>query len=155
MVRSSTRLQVNQRARYYTLSIHTFLPLTGDSHICKVLCHCLTCRKVTTSTYATLLLVPSSAFESPSTATPEYKTFTVQHETGLELVYSFCKNCGTICWKTGPKLPHHIIFVGTLEDQDALEKAKPNAEIWVKHRVSWVKSMEDIGVVQFDGFPPS
>lgn len=122
---------------------------------CKSICYCLTCRKITSSAFALTLVLPASQVEGPSPSIPEYKTFTVQHESGLHLEYSFCGNCATICWKKALERPSNfIIFAGTLDDQDALEKWKPDKEIWVKYRTSWVEGIQDLKVPQFDGFPP-
>ncbi|ETN46932.1 uncharacterized protein HMPREF1541_01121 [Cyphellophora europaea CBS 101466] len=121
----------------------------------KAYCHCLTCRKITGSNAAMTALVPDANFSTSSESSPQYKTYTVTHETGIPLTYSFCANCATVCWKTaGAGWPdHHIIFAGTLDGEGTLEKLKPDAEFWIKYRVPWVKDLGDTGVMQCQGFP--
>ena len=101
------------------------------------------------------LLVPDTQFSTSSTNAPQYRTYTVKHETGVPLTYSFCTDCSTVCWKTAETdwPGHHIVFAGTLDDEGALEAVKPDAEFWIKYRVPWVKGLEDTGVVQCQGFP--
>lgn len=100
-------------------------------------------------------LVPDSNFSTSSTSAPQYRTFTAKHEAGIELTYSFCADCATICWKTAETgwPGHHIIFTGTLNDPGVTEALKPDAEFWIKYRVPWLKDLGDAGVLQCQGFP--
>ena len=68
------------------------------------------------------------------------------HEVGLKLTLSFCERCGTTCFKTTDNMEG----AGTL-DGEGLEQAKPEAELWNKHRVSWLPELKS--AMQMDGFP--
>lgn len=100
-------------------------------------------------------LVADAQFKSASTTAPSYKTKTVVHESGVPLTYSFCGDCSSVLWKTAESgwPGHHIIFAGTLDDEGVLENMKPDAELWNKYRVPWMKGMGEDGVMQCQGFP--
>ena len=85
--------------------------------------------------------------------TESAKTIETKHETGIPLTVSFCGDCGTSLWKTGAPWPDiHIVFAGALDEKDALEKAKPDAELWIKYRSDWVKEIGKEGM-QCEEFP--
>ena len=47
-----------------------------------------------------------------------------------------------------------ILFMGTLDGEEVLgSEGRPQVEIWAKHRVEWVKSLEGDGVGQASEFP--
>jgi hypothetical protein len=100
-------------------------------------------------------MVPDSDFEC-DTSVPEFKTFKGQQvPTGMNMERAFCSNCGVSIYKTAAGWPGStIVFAGTLDDEKALERAKPNAELWTKYRPSWVKSV-DGEVMQCEEFPPN
>jgi hypothetical protein len=134
----------------------------------KALCHCLTCRKLTSSTSAMTILLPTPQFSVPesTTSSEHYRTYTAVHETGVELTAHFCANCSSVCWKTSEQgWPGFVVvFAGTLHEADhgkgGVAEVSPDAELWIKHRVPWLRSLggdEGNGaktVHQFEGFPP-
>ena len=66
---------------------------------------------------------------------------------------AFCGNCGISIYKTAAGWPGQVIvFAGTLDDEGALEKAKPVAEFWTKYRVGWVNGVGG-EVMQCEEFP--
>ncbi|KAE8375405.1 Mss4-like protein [Aspergillus bertholletiae] len=102
----------------------------------KAVCHCLVCRKVSSGSSANVL-VSESHFRITSGAP---KTFSMVHESGMNLTTHFCENCGTLLYKEGDLEEFKgsvIILAGTLDDAEDFEKAKPEAELFVKHRASW------------------
>jgi hypothetical protein len=114
----------------------------------QVLCHCLTCRKVTGSTYSVCLLVPEDKFKFTS-GTPKQTATT--HENGMGIKLSFCGDCGSPLCKVAEAEAFrglNIVFGGTLDDQDALEKAKPGGELWIKYRPTWLSEVEGAGQMQ-------
>jgi hypothetical protein len=111
-------------------------------------CHCLTCRKLTGSTNTTNICVPASNYRVTS-GTPKIYHWT--HESGMKMQISFCGDCGVNISKTGDLEAFKdlvIIQAGTLDDQDALEKAAPAAELYVKNRVSWIPALAAAGQMQ-------
>lgn len=116
----------------------------------QVLCHCLTCRKITGSTNTVCLVIPDP--QITFTGTP--KRITTMHEAGVELEISFCGDCGSSLYKEMLAPSHKglkIVFAGTLDNgSQALEKVKPEGEIWVKYRVSWVQPVD--GAAQMQAF---
>ncbi|KAE8155954.1 hypothetical protein BDV40DRAFT_282491 [Aspergillus tamarii] len=62
------------------------------------------------------------------------------HETGMNLKTHFCENCGGLLYKTADRKEFEgavIVLAGTLDDAEDFEKAKPEAEFFVKHRAGW------------------
>ncbi|GAP88251.2 putative glutathione-dependent formaldehyde-activating protein [Rosellinia necatrix] len=102
----------------------------------KALCHCLDCRKITGSTYSTNIMIAGSSFKLLS-GTP--KTIAKKADSGREIVSHFCGDCGSTLWRDGASFGDaKVIKVGTLDDVDALDNAKPIVELFANHRVSWV-----------------
>ncbi len=73
------------------------------------------------------------------------------HEVGLKLTLSFCERCGTTCFKTADNMEGVVIVLAGTLDGEGLEQAKPEAELWNKHRVSWLPELKS--AMQMDGFP--
>ncbi|KAI1608061.1 Mss4-like protein [Exophiala viscosa] len=126
----------------------------------KAICHCLTCRKVTGSAYATAFLLPDpDAVSASPAATPEPKftDFKLQsktdtplkqsagvHEVGLDMTFYGCSKCPSTLFKraNGPFLGVLILFGGCLDSSDLEELGVPQAELWVKYRLPWIKELE-------------
>ena len=114
----------------------------------QALCHCLTCRKATGSTNSICVLVPDDAFKFTA-GSP--KTTTTTHETGMQLkLYSCGDCCSTLCKEAHADAFKGltIVFAGTLDEQDALDKVKPGGELWVKYRASWLNEVQGAGQMQ-------
>ena len=63
-------------------------------------------------------------------------------DSGNTITSHFCGDCGSTMWRDGPSFPGlKIIKVGTLDDVDALAKAKPTVELFAPTRVDWVKEI--------------
>ena len=71
------------------------------------------------------------------------KSYTQTHESGEKLTVNFCDDCGCAIYKTHESFPGNaIVLAGTLDEPEALEQAKPEAELFTKHRVQWLSSLE-------------
>ncbi|KIV80400.1 hypothetical protein PV11_07901 [Exophiala sideris] len=134
----------------------------------KAICHCLTCRKVTGTAYTTAFLLPDpdAVSESPAaTPAPKPTDFKLQsktdtplkqsvamHEVGLEMTFHGCSKCPSTLFKkaNGPFLGVLILFGGCLDGGGFEELGEPQAELWVKYRLPWIKELE--GVKQCQGF---
>ncbi|KAF2272500.1 DUF636 domain protein [Westerdykella ornata] len=116
----------------------------SDEVLAKVLCHCLDCRKISGSTYSTNILVPGTNF-SIASGTP--KQFTKKVDSGKDFTSFFCGDCGSTLWREGESFGDgKVIKVGTVDDVDALGKARPETELFARSRVEWVREVE--GAVQ-------
>jgi hypothetical protein len=117
----------------------------------QAICHCLTCQKLSGSTYTTNICIPKDNYRVTS-GTP--KTYNWTHESGMRMTFSFCGDCGVNISKTGDHDAFKglvIVQAGTLDDVTGIVKAAPAAELYVKDRVSWVP--EFVGVGQIQEFP--
>ncbi|KAI0407291.1 carbohydrate-binding module family 43 protein [Xylaria palmicola] len=108
----------------------------------KALCHCLDCRRISGSTYSTNLIVAGPNFKLLSGAP---KAIPKVSDSGREIVSHFCGDCGSTLWRDGASFGDgKVIKAGTLDDLDALEKAKPAVELFARHRPSWVPELSSI-----------
>ncbi|KIW15735.1 hypothetical protein PV08_05785 [Exophiala spinifera] len=126
----------------------------------KAICHCLTCRKLSGSSYTTCFLIrdPDSGPEAAAqfklqskTDAPLRESSTI-HETGVKINFFGCAKCPSIIYKTAPEgFPGVIImFAGSLDGDEGDLRAKggaeglgsPEAELWVKYRLPWVKELD-------------
>ncbi|KAJ5738116.1 hypothetical protein N7493_001271 [Penicillium malachiteum] len=117
----------------------------------KGICHCLSCRKISGSTYTTNLLFAEANF---SLISGTLKQCTAKHENGMVLTLHFCENCGTTIYKTASLdifAGVIVLLAGTVDGGQGVEKAKPKSELWIKYRVDWLPSLE--GVTQVQEFP--
>lgn len=99
----------------------------------------MSCRKLSGGTNSVNLLLPEDKVHI-SAGSP--KQYTQIHENGQKLTFSFCDNCGCTVYKAHESFPGSVVVLaGTLDEPDALEQAKPEMELWTKHRVSWLSSL--------------
>ncbi|KAF2276731.1 DUF636 domain protein [Westerdykella ornata] len=120
--------------------------LEGDP-VVKALCHCTDCRKITgkqalspCSTYSTNVLYPDGQFKVTQGTPKQYSKIA---DSGKRIVIYFCGDCGSSMWRETESSPGiKVVAVGTLDDFDALEQAKPVAELFAPSRPSWIPAVE-------------
>jgi hypothetical protein len=84
------------------------------------ICHCRDCRKFTGSAFATLLMVPKTAFA----VTGAVKTHTGTGGSGLPILRHFCPECGSsLAGEPGTRPGMVILNVGTFDDPSAVTPA--------------------------------
>lgn len=67
------------------------------------------------------------------------KEFAKKANSGNTISSYFCADCGTTLWRQSEATPDtKIVKVGTLDDEGALEDAKPVLETFVVRRPTWV-----------------
>jgi hypothetical protein len=99
----------------------------------------LDCRKITGSAFSTNIIVPADSF-SLTKGSP--KEFAKTADSGNTITSYFCGDCGSTIWRqTATYGDTRIVKVGTL-DGNALEDAKPLAELFVGNRISWVGGID-------------
>jgi hypothetical protein len=119
-----------------------------NTDLMQVACHCLECRKMTGSAFSVSIAVPRSSLS----VTGDVKNYVFTQEVDGEFTTAFCPNCGTTIYM----LPSRedlkevaLIGVGTLNPEDFAALSNPNAEIFTKHRASWLNAMA--GADQING----
>ncbi|KAL6241560.1 hypothetical protein RBB50_011583 [Rhinocladiella similis] len=124
---------------------------TGDP-VMKAICHCSTCRHVSGSVFTTNVLVPEDKFKVTS---GKPKTYATIQDSGMTLTYSFCENCGCNLFKVGSGDAFKgviLVQAGSLDDPEEVQKAEPEAELYVSKRVEWLPSLAGKGqVLEFPG----
>ncbi|KAK5044520.1 hypothetical protein LTR84_010731 [Exophiala bonariae] len=138
----------------------------------KGICHCLTCRKLTSSAYTPCILVPDPAsatetpppgvsFELSSKSNSKPRETTTVHETGMEIKFYGCSKCPSTLYKRAPGgFPGVLIVLagtldgaeGELRAQGGLEEGfgSPQVELWVKYRLPWLQEVKS--AKQCEGF---
>lgn len=113
----------------------------------QALCYCRDCQKTSGSTFSTNCIVPGDDFK----VTGNPKAFAKIADSGKTITNYFCGDCGSTLYRDAENLPGmKIIRAGVLDDQDALEAAKPTTELYAPLRPSWqpgmpgVKKMNDM-----------
>ncbi len=84
-------------------------------------CHCRDCQKFTGAAFATLLMVPKTAFA----VTGPVKTHTGTGGSGLPVLRHFCAECGSsIAEEPGTRPGMAILFAGTFDDVSGVIPAR-------------------------------
>jgi len=101
--------------------------------------------------------VPASSFSIVAGA-EKLKKFSFRHESGTTISLNFCPDCASVLYKEADDESHMgkvVVQAGTLDAGNGsgmvVEDVKVKAELWVGHRVPWVRESE--GVAQLEGFP--
>ncbi|MCJ1477154.1 hypothetical protein MMC13_005825, partial [Lambiella insularis] len=112
-------------------------------------CHCRDCQKISGSTYSTNTIVSEDGFKVTE---GKLKSISKTADGGNTITSHFCGDCGSTLFRDGPTFPGmKVVKAGVLDDVDALEHAKPGAELFTTTRVSWVP--EIAGAAQKPGMP--
>ena len=90
-------------------------------------CHCANCRKESGGPYTIYAQWPVDAFE----LTGEVAVYEGRH---------FCPRCGSRLQNHDPGDPVVELPLGSLDD--APFELKPEAELWIKRRESWIPPVE-------------
>ncbi|TMM13758.1 MAG: GFA family protein [Actinobacteria bacterium] len=94
-------------------------------------CHCANCRKESGSAFTVYAWWPVEAFEMSG----EISSYDGR---------GFCPRCGSRLFDTTQPDSHIEIRIGSLDD--APFELRPEHEVWVKRRESWISAVE--GAVQ-------
>ena len=98
------------------------------------LCHCLACQKRTGSTYGIAAFFPREAISKNGTA----KQFTRQSDSGYEITFHFCPECGSnVYWEPHRRPELVAIAVGSFADPAF---PAPTKEVFTAHRHLWLAS---------------
>ncbi|KAK0127176.1 hypothetical protein ONS96_006728 [Cadophora gregata f. sp. sojae] len=109
----------------------------------RLLCHCISCKKVSGSLFQSNSFCNTSQFTiSPLTAPNSVKTYIDKSPQSKRTVHrSFCSECGSRLWNTMPDdFPDKIaIMAGVLDLSDEEWKAwAPEKEFFCKRRGDWM-----------------
>ncbi|KAH9215495.1 Mss4-like protein [Leptodontidium sp. 2 PMI_412] len=114
------------------------------------LCHCLDCRKITSSLWAYNIIVSNEQLKVLR-GTP--KEYTKTADSGKSITTCFCPNCGTTLFRYGEsfggKTGTKIIKAGILDDLNVINNGQPTKEVYTARRVTWLMPQE--GAAQYKG----
>lgn len=117
----------------------------------QAICHCLTCRHITGSTYSTNIVIPEGNFRYTAGDPQEYTT---KQDSGMLLSYRFCARCGCLLTKTADAEAFKgvvLVVAGSLDDENGIASAEPGAEFYVSRRAPWLPALD--GKMQAAEFP--
>lgn len=104
-----------------------------------IICHCMTCRRVSGAPTVAWLTVDRAQFQFLSGSASI-------HLSSRDVVRRFCGNCGTPLTYENSGSPNTIdITTASLDDPNA---CPPSMEVWLEHRLNWQIPNQDLG--QFD-----
>ncbi len=104
-------------------------------------CHCSDCQRSTGSAFATIVLIPDSAFELTS---GEAKCFSVTGSSGKSVTRSFCPDCGSPLWSQVEVAPGlRFVKAGAFDDASWIE---PASSYWGDSAQPWAPPVEGIPV---------
>lgn len=100
-------------------------------------CHCESCRRATSSAFATYIGVAASAFRLVRGADD-----VANHASSPGVTRSFCRRCGSPLTFVGEKWPGEVhIHAGTLDDPASLV---PRAHVNVGEALAWADIADDL-----------
>lgn len=100
------------------------------------LCHCLACQKRTGSAYGIAAFFAKDKVSTSGVA----KQFTRQSDSGFEITFHFCRECGSsVYWEPRRRPELLAVAVGAFSDPNF---PAPNKEVYLAHRHLWVASTE-------------
>ena len=131
-------------------AVQLAFPLQGPGLVGTFVCNCTDCRKITASMFASNFTVLDSHLTHVR-GRDNLKAYGQSHTiaSGKMMTNYFCSTCGTLMYRVGEAFPgKSILRIGTVDDFHLHEtKLKPQREIFVKDRVSWLSGVE--GAKQF------
>ena len=96
-----------------------------------IVCYCTDCQKVTGAGHAPQLAVPREALD----LTGPLKTHTATADSGSELAFQFCADCGSPIAKSTSRAPDIVfLYAGSLDDPKDFPDPKP---VFEDSRLPW------------------
>ncbi|MGI9394653.1 MAG: GFA family protein [Boseongicola sp.] len=96
-----------------------------------IICHCTDCQRATGTGGAPQLAVSAGDLHVDG----PLKAFERKSDSGSELVFQFCGDCGSPLIKTSSRAPElAFLYAGTLDQPDVFADPKP---VYEESRLSW------------------
>ncbi|KAH6983916.1 Mss4-like protein [Ilyonectria destructans] len=140
-------------ATCYCGTVQLSFPLSKPGFVVAFVCHCSDCRKITASMFTSGFVILDTYLKHVR-GEENLKQFsqsqTIEQKGNL-MTNFFCSTCGSLMYRRGAGLlGASILRIGTVDDFKLGETAlRPTIEQYVKHRVDWIKDIEDM--VQMEG----
>ncbi|GAA0638510.1 GFA family protein [Brevundimonas lenta] len=100
-------------------------------------CHCLACQQRSGSAFAAQARYPADRV----TITGEHRTWTRVADSGREVDYGFCPNCGSTVFYTGGNFENFMaIPVGAFADPAF---PPPHFSVWERRKHAWTEVLGD------------
>ncbi|KAF3922312.1 hypothetical protein ABW20_dc0108860 [Dactylellina cionopaga] len=126
-------------------AVQLAFPTEAPGMVGAFVCNCTDCRKITASMFASNFTVLDTHL-THIRGRENLKTYSQSHTiaSGKLMTNYFCSTCGTLMYRVGEAFPgKSILRIGTVDDFNLHEtKLKPQREIFVKDRVSWLGPVE-------------
>ncbi|KAI1613298.1 Mss4-like protein [Exophiala viscosa] len=119
--------------------------------ILKMRCHCIDCRKFSGSTNTNNLLVPVAGLK---VLKGQLKTYTKTVESGNDMTSYFCDQCGSTLYRQSSMSDKAVaVMIGGIDGLEAIENGRPEHELFVRNRPSWMKAIEGSSQEEGHGLP--
>ncbi|KAH8821321.1 Mss4-like protein [Xylogone sp. PMI_703] len=112
-----------------------------------VVCHCLTCQRLSGTAFTTNIPVPTADFKLASGTPKSFKA--KHHEVDMTLTIYYCPDCGTTIYKESDADAFKgivLVQAGTLKD--GIDSRVPQAELWLKNKAKWLPVIEGTSQLQ-------
>ena len=104
----------------------------------------LTAYRISGSVYSTNIVVKDDSFKWTGNKPKEY---TKTADSGQKITSYFCPDCGTTLTRSTGSFPGMLVVKAGVLDQ-LVDVAKPDAELYTTHRVSWLPKYDGTSDVQ-------
>ena len=105
----------------------------------KSICHCPWCKKLSGAVFASQIIVHKDNYRITA---GEPKYYSLPHE-GDSYGNWFCETCGATVGRDASPFPDiRVVKLGTLDNIEDMNWAKPRREIYTEARVAWVPRFE-------------
>ncbi|TLD34079.1 hypothetical protein PspLS_00217 [Pyricularia sp. CBS 133598] len=138
-------------ATCYCGTVQLAFPTSKPAVEARILCHCLDCRKVTATMFASNFTVidPYLRHVRGREALKQW-TQSRTISTGNSMSNYFCGNCGSLMYRASIGFPgKYFLRIGTVDDFHLHEmRLRPQLEQFVEGRVGWLKPIEGLRQVR-------
>ncbi|KAE8453770.1 hypothetical protein EG329_009282 [Mollisiaceae sp. DMI_Dod_QoI] len=132
-------------------AVQLAFPTDGPGLVNTFVCNCYDCHKITASMFASNFTVLDTHLKHLR-GQENLKTYGQSKTIGShqKMTNFFCSTCGTLMYRVGERFPGmSILRIGTIDDFHLMEtKLRPQVELFVKDRVSWLPGVE--GAEQYE-----
>ncbi|KAH7024193.1 Mss4-like protein [Ilyonectria destructans] len=136
------------QATCYCGTVQLSFPVSKPGLVFAFVCHCSDCRKITASMFASNFVILDTHLKHIR-GEENLKQFsqskTIERE-GNTMTNFFCSTCGSLMYRRSSGYSGaSVLRIGTVDDFKLAETAlRPEFEHFLKHRVSWLKDIENM-----------
>ncbi|KAK8055662.1 hypothetical protein PG993_000889 [Apiospora rasikravindrae] len=132
-------------------TVQLAFPTSYPGIVSRFVCHCLDCRKLTATMFASNFTVQDPYLKHVR-GQDELKQWSQSRTiaTGNTMTNHFCGACGTLLYRASSGFPgKYFLRIGTVDDFHLHEtRLRPQVEQFVERRVGWLRPVEGVKQVR-------